>query len=182
MADQGSPPRVRGKVRDQGPGRRALGITPACAGKREQRHSTEAGFRGYPRERGEKPGHLQPLLRLRITPAFAGKSVPGSVPGSRSRDHPHVCGEKCTGRRIDFSDTGSPPRVRGKGDFLCQPADTAGITPACAGKRRLPVSARRYRRDHPRVCGERHLMTTSSTSGKESPPRARGIINPTVLP
>ena len=49
-----------------------------------------------------------------------------------------------------------------------------GITPACAGKRRPNNGKWRYKRDHPRMCGEK---TERPSVGKKilgSPPHVRG--------
>ena len=68
-----------------------------------------------PRMRG-KAGRCSPCAcRLRITPAYAGKS---KVPDDSKAD-----------------DEGSPPRMRGKGARTHSAAPAAGITPAYAGKR-----------------------------------------------
>ena len=152
----GSPPRVRGKVVYDETVLDTCGITPACAGKRSRRGSRNASRRDHPRVCGEK-------LRLRrvssrwqgspprvrgkvcfverhekaggITPACAGKRWRCARSATTSRDHPRVCGEKCS---ADFSherDQGSPPRVRGKAPDGISTGLHAGITPACAGKR-----------------------------------------------
>ena len=53
----------------------------------------------------------------------------------------------------------SPPRMRGKGNLLLDGNIPLGITPACAGKRLLPLPVCLHRRDHPRVCGEKAHMS-----------------------
>ena len=69
---------------------------------------------------------------------------------------------------------GSPPRVRGKVTTFSGRHRLAGITPACAGKRRTTrTSGARYR-DHPRVCGEKWMRSPVSGSSRGSPPRVRG--------
>ena len=131
------------------------GITPACAGKSLIRSRTGGLCRDHPRVCGEKgfrervgrrcPGSpprvrgKDSLLMLlsslsRITPACAGKR--SSFPVSRllSRDHPRVCGEKSTSAIHRSGLTGSPPRVRGKGNYSAGTERIRGITPACAGK------------------------------------------------
>ena len=50
-----------------------------------------------------------------ITPACAGKSPIGWQKAFASRDHPRVCGEKLFGAWLLIAQSGSPPRVRGKG-------------------------------------------------------------------
>ena len=62
---------------------------------------------------------LYQLLRMGyagITPAYAGKSkaVSGSI--AAVGDHPRVCGEKLLTAHLQEFLSGSPPRMRGKGD------------------------------------------------------------------
>ena len=66
-----------------------------------------------------------------------------------------MCGEKnFVGATLTMAE-GSPPRVRGKDVRDRAVAITAGITPACAGKRCGRNSPTRLYGDHPRVCGEK---------------------------
>ena len=90
-------------------------ITPAYAGKRKFRRLFLDEFRDHPRLCGEKrtAGRLEnqysgspPPMRgkgiffrsisafSRITPAYAGKSVPPDGLKINIRDHPRLCGEK----------------------------------------------------------------------------------------
>ena len=71
---------------------------------------------------------------------------------------------------------GSPPRVRGKAVFPARQHRTAGITPACAGKRRLASPGKKSHGDHPRVCGEKSRHTLSWDILLGSPPRVRGKV------
>ena len=152
----GSPPRVRGKAADCGPGAPDSGITPACAGKRLLRCWHPAGLRDHPRVCGEKwlsiccqlfDAGSPPRVRGKddcsakqqlapgITPACAGKRWQKAKRRLQERDHPRVCGEKVANSGASIYNGGSPPRVRGK--VFCGVGRTAccGITPACAGKR-----------------------------------------------
>ena len=49
-----------------------------------------------------------------------------------------------------------------------------GITPACAGKRSVALKFVKILKDHPRVCGEKHLITSLFAMTIGSPPRVRG--------
>ena len=150
-------------------------ITPAYAGKSVISGSRWLSSRDHPRVCGEKSSHTGELSlplgsppRMRgkdspaccswpcigITPADAGKSPVEQQEGPCMRDHPRVCGEKTLLFLKWCSDTGSPPRMRGKvsiaSRFVC-----------CF-------------EDHPRVCGEKlnALLVAGSLMG--SPPRMRG--------
>ena len=112
-----------------------MGITPACAGKRDEYASGKPTARDHPRVCGEKcqytprtPEVLGSPPRVRgkvyylpelctafgITPACAGKSAVFGGVFCRARDHPRVCGEKRTQAPWQTPRLGSPPRVRGK--------------------------------------------------------------------
>ena len=93
------------------------------------------------------------------------------------RDHPRVCGEKCGPLRWGPEIPGSPPRVRGKGQWMLCRHFLPGITPACAGKREPPPAFRACGRDHPRVCGEKRAARRAAAGRAGSPPRVRGKVN-----
>ena len=111
----GSPPRMRGKAYSPCKPFPATGITPAYAGKSMCFHPYHLVRRDHPRVCGEKKlvgsptgWHLgsPPRMRgkairsfsdagrFRITPAYAGKSIPQMHLKVKRWDHPRVCGEK----------------------------------------------------------------------------------------
>ena len=58
---------------------------------------------------------------LRITPAYAGKSVSAESKRTGHKDHPRVCGEKDSNNELTLYPPGSPPRMRGKGPKGARP-------------------------------------------------------------
>ena len=131
----GSPPHMRGKVGECLGSHLRLGITPAHAGKSQEREKASSVKRDHPRTCGEKnnaitgrvldvgsPPHMRGKDKLThfvacsvgITPAHAGKSWPGSSLSPASGDHPRTCGEKREGERGSIRGQGSPPHMRGK--------------------------------------------------------------------
>ena len=182
----GSPPRVRGKVDPHAVVRTAVGITPACAGKRPPQARRAASAEDHPRVCGEKQRSTSqttfsrgspPRVRgkvlakvcigvyLRITPACAGKRATSLHTGPTPRDHPRVCGEKSATRSGPCGAWGSPPRVRGKDSVRYAIDETARITPACAGKRALEVCGDRGMRDHPACAGKSHPVFNGYRGG-----------------
>ena len=111
---------------------------------------------------------------IRITPAYAGKSLLKLLHHVGLRDHPRVCGEKAYSLVINGSEWGSPPRMRGKGTKRCSSRRGGRITPAYAGKSKRIAPSSVLFGDHPRVCGEKHHPTQSSAGSRGSPPRMRG--------
>ena len=68
---------------------------------------------------------------------------------------------------------GSPPHVRERQALHGLVAGQTGITPACAGKTTAPLSCRRNRRDHPRMCGKDPYAKPNSARHIGSPPHVR---------
>ena len=171
------------------------GITPAWAGKRPCGSSSHRPCRDHPRVGGEKLSrHLVPdgvngspprgrgkvqsdpcfPFVVRITPAWAGKSVQHLGFCNACWDHPRVGGEKiasCTVCRVSM---GSPPRGRGKALTVCRRLSSLGITPAWAGKRDIKRAEKVFKRDHPRVGGEKLPEMLGIPVIPGSPPRGRG--------
>ena len=112
--------------------------------------------------------------RFGITPAYAGKSLTIQKMSTASRDHPRVCGEKVARPGQVGRQPGSPPRMRGKGASAVGAPRAAGITPAYAGKSVRLCPMCQWRRDHPRVCGEKICEGLGCRGALGSPPRMRG--------
>ena len=119
--------------------------------------------------------------KLRITPAYAGKSTQSVRRKAFNRDHPRVCGEKGERTGSCFFALGSPPRMRGKVASMCPFSVFIGITPAYAGKRPICIIMLFLLKDHPRVCGEKVILTNFQHFNKGSPPRMRGKVAPRTI-
>ena len=193
---------MRGKAEKNGIFRPGVGITPAYAGKS---YGCALQFRDggdHPRVCGEKideiflcgiftgsPPRMRGkdiLLRKtmrsnRITPAYAGKSVPCYRSAPASGDHPRVCGEKTRSPSFIVVKRGSPPRMRGKGKGAAARKLRAGITPAYAGKSLRHCCFCVLHRDHPRVCGEKTNPALPGITKPGSPPRMRGKVENNML-
>ena len=89
-------------------------------------------------------------------------------------DHPRLRGEKLAIGYFLSSWLGSPPLTRGKVRDATVRRDRAGITPAYAGKSSPMKSAKRYRRDHPRLRGEKPVLLGLPATQGGSPPLTRG--------
>ena len=88
--------------------------------------------------RGKVSIFSPPNYNIRITPAYAGKSLGVGVLWIHDKDHPRLCGEKNASDCGQAMRAGSPPPMRGK------------VSPVLV--RAIPDT------DHPRLCGEkRHV-------------------------
>ena len=189
------PPRVRGEagffcIRDP-----SVWITPACAGRSAS--GSRTGCFGWdhprvcgeklhswfcllqicgspPRVRGEGCATRKPCALWRITPACAGRSSRSRSRPTPRRDHPRVCGEKCSKSSRRCRIIGSPPRVRGEENKKCYTDGQHRITPACAGRSGLQRNKTVKSGDHPRVCGEKQSSNPDMYPAHGSPPRVRG--------
>ena len=173
--EEGSPPRMRGKVPAGLCQIIGFGITPAYAGKSCTELTVKGEVKDHPRVCGEKPsGVMAALACAGITPAYAGKSLVRAKHTVIAQDHPRVCGEKACATWRGRTALGSPPRMRGKVTMNLYPHDIEGITPAYAGKSSLACCPWRLHRDHPRVCGEKVFRPSRGWKKGGSPPRMRG--------
>ena len=102
-------------------------------------------------------GKLENLTRtiIRITPAYAGKSLHVVWFFVNVQDHPRLCGEKHMEVYAICDITGSPPPMRGKGLIYVQYRHVPRITPAYAGKSTWKCMPFATSQDHPRLCGEK---------------------------
>ena len=172
-------------------------ITPAYAGKRECGYYIVLSDRDHPRLCGEKDSapvilasfggspppmrgkaltYLQKLVGVRITPAYAGKSICKDYCGTTAGDHPRLCGEKFVPVIGISTPIGSPPPMRGKVNVLLQSVVTFGITPAYAGKSQCAFTVCSNFRDHPRLCGEKFRRLRLYQRHQGSPPPMRGKV------
>ena len=126
--------------------------------------------------RGKETPSLVVVRGSRITPAYAGKSLPEELEQALPKDHPRVCGEKSPFSLFRPPHLGSPPRMRGKVYSRTCSIVLDGITPAYAGKSFLMFLRSGLLRDHPRVCGEKGSRIFQDPAGMGSPPRMRGKV------
>ena len=89
-----------------------------------------------------------------ITPAHAGKSK--VMRGGKDKK------------------MGSPPHMRGKVNLSQKPMRGGRITPAHAGKSPNRTLGFSFAGDHPRTCGEKHLVIFVNVLRPGSPPHMRG--------
>ena len=152
---RGSPPRMREKLALLLLLLKQCRITPAYAGKTVVIFCSCSNLPDHPRVCGKNLQRLKSLFKalgspprmrekhdmvldgvneVRITPAYAGKTLLVQSIRYNSRDHPRVCGKNKKLSDKKLARTGSPPRMREKLNHrkACEPC--AGITPAYAGK------------------------------------------------
>ena len=156
---------------------------PRVCGEKDKAAEKAQHLRGSPpRVRGKEKGRRDGCDHQRITPACAGKRRSDWIIRSIYWDHPRVCGEKLAAKAGSINGMGSPPRMRGKGNFHVVTHTKVGITPACAGKREVSTSTLLHLRDHPRMCGEKKTYEQVKSLPEGSPPHMRGKAYSKVKP
>ena len=134
-----------------------------------------------PPMRGKLFGKLYSPFESRITPAHAGKTLPGCQAVFHCQDHPRPCGENWRAFTVICRLAGSPPPMRGKqqqGSFY---RVEVRITPAHAGKTFKPGIPSDPREDHPRPCGENLDSLCCLCCLLGSPPPMRGKLSKTYI-
>ena len=191
----GSSLRVRGAGRAGTRVPRCDRVIPACAGSGSARPSVGAWPSGHPCVCGERfwaewtqPGYGGSSLRVRgaaegcrsvtplagVIPACAGNSSGSRERTSVATSHPCVCGERHDVVIAGEAQDGSSLRVRGTGQVSRPLPIDPRVIPACAGNGPQPGPGRRFRSGHPRVCGERDRLSTTTAARRWSSPRVRG--------
>jgi hypothetical protein len=191
----GSPPHSRGARNPGNWTANDFGITPAFAGSTVQDLSSLAPVADHPRIRGEhlpsssggltvpgSPPHSRGALRVgdpflvgvRITPAFAGSTIPVMLKPAGPWDHPRIRGEHDLANNLVPESAGSPPHSRGARTHRLCGARRRGITPAFAGSTTPPQGQRPVSRDHPRIRGEHAGTVAAGDDSRGSPPHSRG--------
>ena len=131
--------------------------------------------------RGKAVGKSLRCRLLRITPAYAGKSLRIDSRGILSEDHPRLCGEKLSNTVSSLLTLGSPPPMRGKAAPETRRGGTSRITPAYAGKSHKILCIINDNRDHPRLCGEKSIRFSGIAFAVGSPPPMRGKVSDQFL-
>ena len=127
-----------------------------------------------PRGRGKPPGQCRPHGRVRLIPAWAGKTVIVSPCADSVSAHPRVGGENAQVGMEPPGGAGSSPRGRGKHSRRHPKPRRGRLIPAWAGK----TTAHNLRTPgvpaHPRVGGENVLDGCRFDADCGSSPRGRG--------
>ena len=125
-----------------------------CGEKNRWKDVGKGGLGSPPPMRGKAFHTKNSLLLIRITPAYAGKSIFNIVDNFGTQDHPRLCGEKFSRKMPECYEE--------------------RITPAYAGKRTILFTVSNPNRDHPRLCGEKAFRFKFKMPLIGSPPPMRG--------
>ena len=192
---RGSSPRGRGKRLIPRSRQTWDRLIPAWAGKTSKRTRRSLTFSAHPRVGGENqaaPGDEGPpagssprgrgkrarprvrSCRLRLIPAWAGKTATPRSNGPGGGAHPRVGGENSCSVSQHCRLLGSSPRGRGKRDDLTRRDSPGRLIPAWAGKTWARAPNTPQSRAHPRVGGENPRPAARPSASPGSSPRRRG--------
>ena len=107
-------------------------------------------------------------------PRMRGKAMPPANIKKSSRITPAYAGKRISGTMQTTIRQGSPPRMRGKVVMVHRRVPPRRITPAYAGKSWSFSLSQTCTKDHPRVCGEKRKDNLDYYVPQGSPPRMRG--------
>ena len=108
---------------------------PRVCGKDHSKNASVTGYQGSPPRMRERPfDMLSAVPTMRITPAYAGKTVDVGIFKFNYRDHPRVCGKDVIRADRYRISLGSPPRMRERPILFTLKKVRLRITPAYAGK------------------------------------------------
>ena len=130
-----------------------------------------------PLTRGKVTSLIRRSHLTRIIPAYAGKSQLCQSQRLHKRDHPRLRGEKRAGRETNIEFGGSSPLTRGKASTQPKKNGSTGIIPAYAGKSKNQKEENRNERDHPRLRGEKVVLTFVTVVTTGSSPLTRGKVS-----
>ncbi len=110
----------------------------------------------------------------RIIPTRVGTRRLCLLPWSRTRDHPHACGDKKTRVLNANNSSGSSPRVWGqvKSNGVIPPSER--IIPTRVGTSNKKFARENATGDHPHACGDKKVRDTLFNSTLGSSPRVWG--------
>ena len=134
-----------------------------------------------PHARGRPDADGEDKVRIRITPACAGKTRRAGMDTRPIADHPRMRGEDDDRALRRRRHVGSPPHARGRHVLYVIFDDNYRITPACAGKTRFGDVPHGERQDHPRMRGEDPYFVGWVLLQSGSPPHARGRLGSEAL-
>ena len=167
---RGSSPHVRGALVWSCPYCGHSGIIPACAGSTRYSTTGKQGRRDHPRMCGEHGGvnnYNNPTLgsspHVRGAHAMTGEKtqVYGIIPACAGSTRPNLDCPRLWG--------GSSPHVRGARQPAAGRVQAGGIIPACAGSTSMNGLMTCPRRDHPRMCGEHHAVSSGPHPAGDHP-------------
>jgi hypothetical protein len=130
-------------------------VHPHVRGEDACRSTAQRNISVHPHVRGEDvAGNQAPVLRVRFTPTYVGKTARMWWRKSGPSVHPHVRGEDAKVAPAAPAATGSPPRTWGRRVAVADLSVKARFTPTYVGKTAQPTSRRGSGPVHPHVRGE----------------------------
>ncbi len=114
------------------------------------------------------------LVTTRSIPACAGEPASSRTWATILSVYPRVCGGTRAWQRIDTSDRGLSPRVRGNRDMGLVDVHPLRSIPACAGEPGLASTSTLMTGVYPRVCGGTRLIRIPDLHRGGLSPRVRG--------
>ena len=127
-----------------------------------------------PHARGARIQNIVLDPRVRLIPACAGSTSPGTRGATGSRAHPRMRGEHSAAGVLACLVAGSSPHARGAQGSCGEGPVSDRLIPACAGSTVFLPRDELHLRAHPRMRGEHPSIITRPARVAGSSPHARG--------
>ena len=148
-------------------------------GENQPRRSRLGAVSGSsPHGRGKRLREQRAARRVRLIPAWAGKTAPNRPTRPGWAAHPRMGGENAGPPRRRVRPRGSSPHGRGKPRAAGCPRPRGRLIPAWAGKTRTPARSASAWPAHPRMGGENVVGGRVAVEGEGSSPHGRGKLSP----
>ena len=156
-----------------------VAVHPRMRGERMRQILIEAARRGSsPHARGTRTLDAVVTLFKRFIPACAGNAKGHGSIRLRMSVHPRMRGERPNDAEQDAVGHGSSPHARGTQSFSLSIIIPWRFIPACAGNAWMNPVNWRESSVHPRMRGERTVVSRSTSAAVGSSPHARGTRHP----
>ena len=127
----------------------------ACGDKRKTVIKASVFVGSSPRVWGQASSNASTSENSFIIPTRVGTSQSHSCRASRSKDHPHACGDKSCRTKTATFGGGSSPRVWGQVVYTARSDSRLRIIPTRVGTSVLVENVAHFREDHPHACGDK---------------------------
>ena len=175
VIQNGTSPRVRGKLWTHLPTVGRERYIPACAGETWLRPTSPRQAGVHPRVCG---GNTRPRPSTKggtgYIPACAGETRASHAARRRKTVHPRVCGGNLEVSHLLSKLLGYIPACAGETAFFCLQLLADRVHPRVCGETEACLLAKRLHEVHPRVCGGNGVMILGSRAVTGTSPRVRG--------
>ena len=152
-----------------------ISVHPRIRGERTHtRNDSGSSLGSSPHTRGTHGKRLRAIVAKRFIPAYAGNARDRQARHHRRAVHPRIRGERYTLHGVTQPGTGSSPHTRGTRRSDGMQFAVGRFIPAYAGNAPMARGTSCSVTVHPRIRGERGIVSANSCRAVGSSPHTRG--------